>query len=143
MIVALLGCDSPMVLRKQPDGLFKIIGECFVYGLNDANALLGPLPKPWSVTINCDFCGHLLTREGGKRTFRFFNPDTEEHTYEDPRLPPLEDWSRINHTSEPAVPEIHEFFQHKETGQIMDPDPRLLPEALTARGVQLETFSLV
>ncbi|KAL9072263.1 MAG: hypothetical protein Q9157_005173 [Trypethelium eluteriae] len=143
VIVVLLGCDSPVLLRKQPGQRYKVIGECFVHGLNDASALLGPLPKPWNVTINCGFGGHLLQWAGGRKTLRFFNSKTGAYTYEEPRLPPLGVWDRIDHTPGPNVPEIYEYFRHKKTGEVMDSDPRLLPEALKSRGVQLETFSLV
>ncbi|KAJ3566576.1 hypothetical protein NPX13_g7083 [Xylaria arbuscula] len=129
------GCASPMVLRKQSSGTFKVIGECFVYDLRDASSLLGPLPSPWTVNIGRD-------QKGSDRVYFFYNPDTETSTCEDPRLGPLVDWERIQHEWTPDDPEICDFFRHKTTGEVMNSDPRMLPDALRARGVNIETFSL-
>ncbi len=45
----MLGCASPIVLRATSSGKYNVIGESFTYGLNDAMALLGPLPDGWVV----------------------------------------------------------------------------------------------
>ncbi|GES59488.1 HET-domain-containing protein [Aspergillus terreus] len=48
-IVSLLGCDSPMVLRKGPHGGFLVVGEYLMPELSDSRDFLGPLPSPWRV----------------------------------------------------------------------------------------------
>ncbi|KAI1198564.1 heterokaryon incompatibility protein-domain-containing protein [Nemania serpens] len=43
-ICILLGCHTPMVLRRVRDDVFRIVGECYVLGISEGEALLGPLP---------------------------------------------------------------------------------------------------
>ncbi|KAI0147470.1 HET-domain-containing protein [Xylariaceae sp. FL1272] len=43
-ICVLSGCKVPMVLRPQKDGTYIVVGECFVLGLTQGEAMLGPLP---------------------------------------------------------------------------------------------------
>jgi hypothetical protein len=38
LICVLLGCDLPLILRKT-EGHYLVIGECFVLGLMDGDAL--------------------------------------------------------------------------------------------------------
>jgi hypothetical protein len=135
--VVLLGCPSPLVLRPHSGGSFEVIGECFVHGLNDAIGLLGPLPSPWKVIGGW---GH-----GNRYLFRFSNADTGESTHEDPRLSPLteSDWERFGHEPDANDPEIYDFFKHKNTGEIMNSDPRMLPESLKIKGIKLTSFSLI
>ena len=81
-ICVFLRCEAPIVLRKQADDTFQVIGECFVHGLHDATALLGPLTRPWTSQLYHDSTD-LFTE------LRFFNPDTDIVTTDDPRLEPL------------------------------------------------------
>ncbi|TVY35267.1 Heterokaryon incompatibility protein 6,OR allele [Lachnellula subtilissima] len=132
-----LGCSTPLILRpsKHSPWHFSIIGECFVHGLHDAIALLGPLPQPWT--------GIAAWVEGDRRCLRFLNTETHEVTKEDPRLEPLVEWERINKDVDGDDPILYDFFQHKETGEIINYDPRLEPDKLEAKGVMLDWFSLV
>jgi hypothetical protein len=43
----------------------------------------------------------------------------------------------------PYDPIVMAVFKNTETGEIMKSDPRMLPEALIARGVKLENIRLV
>lgn len=43
-ICVLLGCHTPMVLRRVRADVFRIVGECYVLGISEGEALLGPLP---------------------------------------------------------------------------------------------------
>ncbi|KLU92613.1 hypothetical protein MAPG_11558 [Magnaporthiopsis poae ATCC 64411] len=140
------GCDPPVVLRPRPDGTFQLVGYCFVYGLHDATALLGPLPHPWQVQL------WRYEKSMFREVYRFFNPDTGEVTADDPRLEPDPVWERVGAESlgrdlGPDDPAICEFFRNTETGEVVDYDPRLLPEALEkmlrTNGKKLETFALV
>ena len=78
-------------------------------------------------------------------TYLFYNPTTDELTREDPRLEPHPDWERVEQTMplEQDDPEVCDFFRNKRTGEVMDSDPRISPEALEARGVKLRTFAIV
>ncbi|KAK4446413.1 HET-domain-containing protein [Podospora aff. communis PSN243] len=135
IICVLLGCASPVLLREtSPGGHFQVIGTCYVYGLEDAIGLLGPLPEPW--------VGHLENRPGTRRRLVFHNKETGEYSHDDPRLGDLGGWERLGVVTEADDPEVFEYFQHKESREVMNSDPRMLPEALKARGVELTTFVL-
>ncbi|KIW94642.1 uncharacterized protein Z519_04618 [Cladophialophora bantiana CBS 173.52] len=134
-----LGYDAPVLLRPQSGNpkTFALVGDAFVYGLHDATALLGQLPSPWRVQVFEDDAGYLTA-------YRFFNPQSNVLSDEDPRLGPLEQWTRV--TSLPRTmddPVIFQVFQHNQTGEIIKHDPRLDPEALIARGLNVNTFCLV
>ncbi|KAI1770140.1 HET-domain-containing protein [Hypoxylon cercidicola] len=45
MICVLMGCRSPMLLRPTANGEFLLIGEAYIHGLCQGEALLGPLPE--------------------------------------------------------------------------------------------------
>ncbi|KAJ8069679.1 hypothetical protein OCU04_000107 [Sclerotinia nivalis] len=145
IVSVFLGCDPPMVLRPRADGAFELVGYCFVYGLNDATSLLGPLPSPWQVQLRRH--QNSMFRE----VYRFFNPATGEVTASDPRLESDPVWERVEIESlgrdlGPDDPTICDFFRNKKTGIIINYDPRLLPEALEERlqcqGKTLEIFPL-
>lgn len=137
IIVVFLGCESPIVLRPQGGGSYKVMGECYIHGLGDGIALLGPLPNPWIVQV----FDHI---HGLANNFCFFNKDTGEKTNEDPRLQPLsEEWVRIQIERTFDDPVFFDSFKHKVTGKVIKSDPRLRPVALRTRGVDLREFSLV
>jgi hypothetical protein len=142
IICVFLGCSRPLVLRPLAKDQYQLVGSAFIYGLHDAIPLLGPLPREWRVQ-----CGPYS--EHSQRTlYRFFNSDTGELTADDPRLEPHPDWERVEVEDLGRVltgddPEVCDFFRNKTTEELINYDPRLLPEALEARGVPLRTFSLV
>ncbi|KAI4112105.1 MAG: hypothetical protein LQ339_000113 [Xanthoria mediterranea] len=43
-VCIILGCRSPLVLRPTTKGTYTVVGECFVHGLMQDEAFLGPLP---------------------------------------------------------------------------------------------------
>lgn len=169
IVCVLLGCDTPVILRPQPrlqpqpspqseisgfeertsqlprpsppgeDTEFLFVGPCFVYGLDDANGLLGPLPKPWRVQV--------FTDESGLRSiYKFLNPDTGVLSEEDPRLPPLDGdkWERAprgRRTGDDPI--TFQRFRNKLTGEVVNYDPRMDRDALEARGVRIREFNLV
>jgi hypothetical protein len=142
IICVIPGCNSPVVLHPLNDGNFRLVGESFVYGLNDGQTLLGPLQYPWRVQIldhpDQDF----------RIEHRYYNKETRKTTISDPRLEDHPEWERIplgelGRTLTGDDPIILEFFKNKITGEIMDSDPRLLPEALQARGVELQWFTII
>ncbi|KAK3319498.1 heterokaryon incompatibility protein-domain-containing protein [Cercophora scortea] len=137
IICVFLGCHFPMVLRPQPNGRFAVVGESYVYGLNDGIGLLGALPGEWRVQI---FQDSSSITEG---CYRFYDPDTSTLTDEDPRLEPLEEWERMDHMRTGDDPFVFQYYMHKVTGETVNSDPRMTPEALRARGVDVRTFQLV
>lgn len=133
VVAIFLGCSNPMVLRPK-EGRYSVIGESFVYGLDDAIRLLGPLPQPWRVITR--------TTSRASHLHYFFDPRTGETTREDPRLGPLYKWSRVDMEPEGDDPIHFDFFEHEDTGLVINYDPRLEPEMLEERGIQLMTFTL-
>ena len=123
-----------MVLRQHltdEQERWKIVGDCYVCGLEDGDGLLGRMQKPW--TANWD-----IVR--GESVFH--NNDTGFQTPSDPRLGPIEDWEMVDKERTGDDPICCVFFKHKETGEVISYDPRLDPEPLKARGVKLETFKV-
>ena len=130
-----LGCYSPMILRPGGSGQFQVVGEAYVHGLEDSYGILGPLPSNWRAIIRGDAVGRPLHRYLNQRTF--------EETSEDPRLGPLPPgWERLAYERSLDDPAIFELFSSSVTGETINSDPRLSPEALQLRGVKLETFQL-
>ncbi|KAJ4293452.1 hypothetical protein N0V90_008735 [Kalmusia sp. IMI 367209] len=135
-ICLLLGTYAPMVLRRTSSGQFHVVGECYVHGLSDAVGILGPLPDHWKTIIKGDALG--------SPTQRFVHLKNREETLDDPRLELLpRNWERATYERLADDPTIFERFRNLETGDLVNYDPRLFPEALEARGVALQTFGLV
>jgi hypothetical protein len=118
-----------MLLRRHPLGNLTVVGKCFLYGLDDANGLLGPLPQPWRWQVSHDSIGLLSI-------YRCFNPETNVLSDGDPRLASLSEseWARVEVEMTGDDPETFQTFRNKVTGQVLKSDPRLRPEALKARG---------
>lgn len=143
LIAVVLGCDRPLVLRPLDDDTFILVGDAYVYGLHDARPFLGPLPHGWRV--------QLAERhfEGYWRQIKFINEVTGEVAIEDPRLEPLSHgWERVEPEELGGPRDVNDsrfctYFRNTANGDIVDYDPRMLPDALEARGVNLETFVLV
>lgn len=135
--MVLLGCQTPLVLRPQPGGFFKLVGECYVHGMCDGSALLGHLPKPWVVMVQHG-------SHGIHSDYRFKNTETGELSTEDPRAGPLpKGWEKLDDVERTSDdPELFKRFRNTVTGKVMNSDPRLEPEALRARGVDLKEYIL-
>lgn len=125
-----------MILRPHDVKGFQVVGEAYIHGLEDAVGVLGPLPAPWRAIIRGDALGRPL--------HRYLDLTTGEQTAEDPRLdilPP--EWERTARERRPDDPALYEVFKNRVTGEIINSDPRLSPDALRLRGVELETFPLI
>ncbi|KAL8928745.1 MAG: hypothetical protein Q9208_001523 [Pyrenodesmia sp. 3 TL-2023] len=136
-IVILLGCESPMVLRPTNDGYYTVVGECYVHGLMEGEALLGPLPAHCKRIVRYD--------EGTNGHYDVFvDREQGEYNVEDPRLGPLpEGWYREEHPEQ----HLYTWFRH-QTREDKDftsnsCDPRMLPESLRERGIKLQEFALI
>lgn len=132
-IVILLGCQSPMVLRPTNDGSFLVVGECYIQGLVDGEALLGPLPSNWRLASRFD--------EETKTWWKMFEDhDQGVWQVEDPRLGPLpKGWYEVEHPEQHLYAKFRD--ETKDAATIFD--PRMLPSSLCERGVELQDFNLV
>ena len=122
-ICILLGCDLPMLLRPTSESQYQVVGPCYVHGLMNGEAFLGPIPEhfQWIDVFEepkRQFFRGLLDRRTGKTQ------------YNDPRIESLPE-----DDSDEAVP------------MIRSPDGSqqryLTPEMIERRGVKLQTFDLV
>jgi hypothetical protein len=138
-IGVLLGCDAPVILTPADVDSFQILGMAIVYDLWDNAALLGPLPKPWTLKyLSTEDVYNAYTQP------HYSNSTTGENSREDPRLGPIpKEWKRISMDWTKDQPKHVDHFQHCETGEIINSDPRRFPEALRARGVELDVIRLV
>lgn len=135
LLCVLLGCDSPMLLRPTASGDFLVVGECYVHGLMDGEALLGPIPNQWRIEMR--------KGDGFDKPF-FHNTSIGESSTEDPRLRPLPvEWEIVPRNRRQEDPYFFKDFRNRTTAEVMTSDPRMLPEVLKERGVKLETFQLI
>ncbi|KAI8623268.1 heterokaryon incompatibility protein-domain-containing protein [Xylariaceae sp. FL1651] len=134
VIVVLLGCDSPMALRPDSGTKYRVVGECYVYGLENARALLGPLEDHWTVQVLSEH----------RREYKFLNTETGVLTDDDPRLPSLEkNWERIMDIETTSGPTTFQLYKNKETGEIINYDPRMTLETFESKGITVENFALI
>jgi hypothetical protein len=124
-----------MILRSDNAESYSFIGNSVVNGLEDGKELLGPLPDGWILVINWEY---------GQFNPVFKNTETNECFYEDPRLVDMDDdWECINEEAMKSSMYAVRRYKHKVTGETCVGDPRMTPDALRARGVPIETISLV
>lgn len=133
-VCIVLGCQSPLVLRRNKFGDHTVIGECYLHGVMDGAGLLGMLPSNWQ----------RVDRYVSNLTYyydAFINHETGEVQVEDPRLGPLPPgWRIANHTKK----HVYNRYSNEATGKFKTHlDPRMRPEALIARGINLQEFRLV
>jgi hypothetical protein len=144
-VCILLGHERPILLRtvsscSKPVN-YKVVGESYIHGLMEGQAILGSIPVPWSVMLRLS--DSLLISQRRDETY-FYNSDTKVKSRHDPRLGVLSDeWEEIDVEDEVRLGTLIQHYRNKLTGEIINSDPRLLPEALEARGVLLETFELI
>ncbi|KAK7981425.1 hypothetical protein PG988_003663 [Apiospora saccharicola] len=138
-LAVLLGCPSPLLLRpanREKLQGWQVVGPVYSHGLMDTEALLGPIPHGWAVRMGRE--------HGFFDSMRFFNYAAGAETQDDPRLgqdPP--NWERLEATRTADDPWNFARYRHRTTGEIVNSDPRLWLDALTARDVKLEAFDLL
>jgi hypothetical protein len=138
MISIFLGCDHPILLRPRGNE-FEVVGICNAHDLCDTTALLGPLPEPWMVEFS-----YSDTINAPMPQPHYVNTATREKTREDPRLGAIpQNWERISSEWTNTHPRHVDYFQDRDTDQIISSDPRLYPEALQSRGIVLDYVHLV
>lgn len=135
IIALLLGGGTAFVLRPTDGGYYQLVGEAYCHGFMDAEALLGPLPGKFQLVMKLD-------KKSNNYWWGHMDGETEGFYCEDPRLGELPSgWKRKGHPSD----KFWNWFVNEETGEEMKGygDPRLTPEALKQRGVDLKVFKLV
>jgi hypothetical protein len=125
-----------MILRPISQDQYSVIGECYVHGLADSAAILGPVPADWTVRVEWD--------DANLPVYHFYNTLTEKISDEDPRLGPLpRQWKNIQSARSLDDPELFQKYKNEITGEIINCDPRLFPDALEQQGVNLKRIQLV
>ncbi len=119
MICVLLGCTHPMLLRPVEDGKFVLVGECFVPGLTQGEALLGPLPQHVRHS-------YIYSKEQDDYHHGFVDTISGTKFYFDPRL-------------ESPQPKVDGNATQYPPGKLVDADL----EALRIREVDVRWFHLV
>ena len=119
----LLGCSMPMLLRPTANSQYQVVGSCYVHGLMNGEAFLGPLPE--------DLQPILILDEPKRREFwGYLDPRTGKTQWNDPR-----------------VESLPENDNNEETPMISLPDGnverQLTPKMIQSRGVKLQTFDLI
>ena len=130
----LLGCPALLILRPNDAQTYKVVGEAYIDGFMEGEALLGALPTNWQ-RVERHFPELVCYYTA------FINVKTGDVQVEDPRLGPLPaGWRTIEHRRKHA----YNVFSNEELGVTATyTDPRLSPEALRARGVKLQEIRLV
>lgn len=130
----ILGCRVLLLLRPNDAQTYKVVGECYIDGFMEGEALLGALPTDWQ-RVNRYF------PDLGGYWDAFVNVQSGVIKVEDPRLGPLPaGWRIADHEEKYA----YNLFSNEELGITeTETDPRLSPEALRARGVKLQEIRLV
>jgi hypothetical protein len=133
LLVMLLSCSTPLVLRPQIENSYLMVGDAFHPEYMEGEAWLGPLP------------GHIrpVWRESYQQ-WTYFDQRSGKMHGEDPRLGilPMGWMANIVHEQKPWL----NAFVHDSVGDkysAWDFDPRTTPEELEKRGVQLQEFRLV
>ena len=133
IIVIILGCGSPLVLRPIANQRYLVVGECYFYHIARGDTLLGQMPENWQFVSRFD-------EETGKNWFGFENQGWRSWQIDDPRLGPLpHGWFKAEHPQQ----HVWNLFRNESEDITTSRDPRMLPESLRARGVQIQEFDLV
>jgi hypothetical protein len=82
VVVIVLGCTSAMIFRPVRKDTYQVIGEAYLHGFMECQALLGPLPDPF------EYVCHYNEPDNTSWTV-CFNRKTGLVQVEDPRLGPL------------------------------------------------------
>ncbi|KAF1922013.1 heterokaryon incompatibility protein-domain-containing protein [Ampelomyces quisqualis] len=138
-VCVFLGYGCPIVLRSSYTAgdltLKRFMRPVYIHGLMEGQALLGPLPDSWDLIID-----HRIK----KSRFSYYHRQSGGVALKDPRLEDLPSgWQEVDKEDEARLRFHVQHHRNKVTGEFINSDPRLLPEALEARGVQLNTFVLI
>ena len=130
----LLGFSNAMILDAAESGKYKAVGEAYIDGYMQAEALLGPLPDSTEMLMKSTSAGNYV--------WMFRDRSTGDVSFEDPRLGPLPPgWSLLQEDDLNTQPR----FVNRNTGESLSAfeDPRCDADSLAKREVQLDTVTLV
>ena len=122
-VCVLLGCNVPMLLRPAANSQYEVVGSCYVHGLMDGEASLGPAPEHFQPIDVWNERKSLYSRG-------FLDHRTGKVQYKDPRLKSL---------PEDDSGEATQIWRFPDGSQ----QRRLTPEMIKKRGVKLQTFDLI
>ncbi|KAL8711719.1 MAG: hypothetical protein Q9220_003890 [cf. Caloplaca sp. 1 TL-2023] len=135
-VCVVLGCHTPLLIRlNEKNGRYTMIGECYIHSLMASEALLGPLPSEWTNAA--------IRIEGFAYVLGFVNSaNSEEHLFEDPRLGSVPEGWKLKRPEE--KPHWSNWYVNDETGErlVWPCDPRMTPDELAARGIQIQEIVL-
>ncbi|KUJ13698.1 HET-domain-containing protein [Mollisia scopiformis] len=132
IVCILLGSNLPTILRPDATSTrFNIVGHSYIHGLMNGEALLGPVSRPWRSKRRMNWRGVWEACFEHEKTEQLLD------VAEDPRLYSVPDeWERLENDD----PHHIQKWKNTQTGEIINSDPRLLPDALVERGVMLQMF---
>jgi hypothetical protein len=134
LICILFGCNSAMILRPTRNDQYQVVGEAYCDGFMSGEGILGPLPPNLQLGVR-------FREDLNSYVSAFRERNTGKVLEEDPRLGPLPmGWRKTKMVDYP----LEEWFIKDET--VEDPttyDPRLSPEALREKGVDLKVSELI
>ena len=134
VICVLLGCSSPLILRRKAAGHYAIVGECYIDEIVTGETFLGQLPEGWRIGLRW------FPQYGGYYR-SFHNSHSGISQREDPRLGSLPaGWRHKSHHYQDAG----HIYVNDETGEDLgELHPNLRYEVLKARGIEFEDFRLI
>lgn len=136
MICVILGCSSMIILRPASSNRYNVVESCYLHGFSDGTALLGPVPSPWKIQLRAD--------SHGCSTPSFHNCTTVNNVAEDLRLGTLPaEWEKFDCVRTVDDPIALARFRERTTGRVINSDPRLFPDALRERGVDIQMYELI
>lgn len=116
-VCVLLGCPRPLVLRPTSNLQFQVVGECYIHGLAEGEAFLGPLPDHYLTVLVYD-----------KNLVAFLDEQTGIVQCNDPRL------SESDWVAKDGIP-----FRLPDGSESLG----VTTEMLKRRGVNVQTLDLV
>lgn len=160
----ILGCPVPLLLRPAGNDTFEMVGDCYVEGHMNGEAILGQLPAPWTAAPSDE--GVLA------QIPRYKNTETGELSTDDPRLDGSidDDWEVAGVVFDDGASAIYQRLRHQPqiikgvrdrriqetggrhlvrgyrnrgTGEEVLGDPRLSMDSLEQRGVDVRNITLV
>jgi hypothetical protein len=127
-----------MLLRPTTDDTYRVVGPCFIHGLMNSEAVLGRLLPSTQVRV--------AANNDGVFQPRYMDPTTSSLCSADPRLAdvpvpepwePVKLWQWTNDDPTQCVK-----YRNTVTGEVINTDPRMFPDALRSRGLNLRNIVL-
>ncbi|KAI0811405.1 HET-domain-containing protein [Xylaria sp. FL0064] len=125
-VFVILGCNTPMILRPDQTGHHRVVGDCYLSGFMDGEAVLGQLSPEWRVVG--------MKGDEGTDIPYYCNSDTGAKLTEDPRLGELPpEWKPFDWVRTRDDPRYCSKFRNINTGEVINSDPRLSLDYLKQR----------